>query len=154
MCRGAPERGHKKAPGANPGLGDGAALEGADVELFEQLLEDLAALKFDHGALGNDHFGLRLVRIAADARFAALDFQHSEVAQLDVAAFGEGFHDDIERHLDGGDDFLLGEAGLLVDLEDDLSFSEVGRHGKEGLSYVIIVGPNSLQIGNFVNAAK
>src|SRR3989442_1404636 len=53
------------------------------IDLRQLLLENLAGLELDDGALRNDHFGFWLVRIAADALLAHLHFQHSEVAQFD-----------------------------------------------------------------------
>src|SRR5690606_13836608 len=106
-----------------------AESERGDIQLLQHLLEDLDGLELQHGAFRDDHLAGGLVRIAADARLAPLHLQHAEVAQLHVATFGQRLHDDVQRHLHGGHDFLLGEAGLLVDIQDDLSFSQIGRHG-------------------------
>ena len=80
------------------------------------------------GALRDDHLGLRLVRIAADAGLAALHFEYAEVAELDVTTIGQRLLDDVERQLDGFDDLLLGEVRLFVDIENDFAFCEVSGH--------------------------
>jgi hypothetical protein len=104
---------------------EAAGLEMLDVQLLEQLLEDLAGLELDHGALGNDDLGLGLVRVATDPRLALLNLKDAEVAQLYVTTFGQSLHDDVEGHLNRRDNFLLGEACLLVNFQNDFAFREI-----------------------------
>src|SRR5206468_967514 len=111
-----------------------APTECRQVDLLELLLEDLARLEAHDGAFRNHHRVTRLVRVSADTLPANLDFQDAEVAELDVAAVGEGALDDVESLLDGVDDLLLREARLAVDLEDDFAFGKISHRG-DGLRF-------------------
>jgi hypothetical protein len=106
-----------------------ALFELVDVQLLEHLLEDLAGLEFDDGALGDDNFGLGLIGVASNAGFAALDLEYTKIAQLNVTAFCQSAHDDIESHLYRSNNFLLREIGLLIDFQNDFSLGEVGIGG-------------------------
>lgn len=104
-------------------------LGGRERHSLDGLLELLARLELDDSALGDDHGLLGLVGVATHTGLAALNLENAEVAQLDVTALGESLQHDVERHLDGFGDLLLGKASFFVDRGDDFAFCEVGHVG-------------------------
>lgn len=87
----------------------------------------LAHLEFNHRPLGDNHTDFRFVGIAAHAGLTHLDLKDAEIAQLNVAALNQSILDSIKSPLNNIDDLLLGQAGILVYLENDFALGEV-RH--------------------------
>lgn len=84
----------------------------------------LAGLEFHHGAGGNRHVRLRLVRIAADARLADFYVEHAEVAQFHLVPLGERFGDVVEGFLHHVKNLGLDQPGFLADADDNVSFGQ------------------------------
>ena len=91
------------------------------------LAHDFAGFELHRGAGGDDHIVFGFVGIAANTGFGQADFENTEVAELDIAAGGEGLGDAVESELDNAKNFLLGESGLFADLHYQIPFGEVGH---------------------------
>ena len=91
------------------------------------LAHDFAGFELHRGAGWDDHIVFGFVRVAADAGFGESDFENTEVAELDIAAGGEGLGDAVESELDDAENFLLGESGLFADLHYQIPFGEVSH---------------------------
>jgi hypothetical protein len=91
------------------------------------LAHDFSGFEFNRRAGRNDHIVFGFVGVAADTGFGESDFENTEVAELDIAAGGEGIGDAVEGELDDTENFLLGESGLFADLHYQIPFGEVSH---------------------------
>ena len=99
-----------------------------EVEFLKARFEFFPGFKFNHGAGGDDHVGLRLVRVAPNAAFAHLHLEDPKVPQLDVSALREGIRNRLKRQLDRLPHHLLRVVSPLIDIEHDISLGEVACH--------------------------
>ena len=99
-----------------------------EVYLLDARLQFLAGLEFDNGAFWNRYFLVGLIGIAPNARLAALHFEYTEVAELDVMPLHKMFGDCVQRELDHVTDFFLRKSGLVVDAKYDIAFGQVSWH--------------------------